>query len=50
MKNCANCKFCQKDEDFPEDNVCDNEKSENYADWVDDNHVCEEWVKSENKD
>lgn len=41
MNKCKNCKFCNIDE--LGDMVCTNEDSEYVADYVEENHTCEDW-------
>lgn len=43
-KNCGNCDYCaEKGEDL----VCVNQESEYVADYVDDDHICDEWSGTE---
>lgn len=39
---CSTCEYCEKDEN--NDFICVNYDSEYVADFVDENHFCEEWV------
>ena len=40
---CGNCKWHKPDENFKEDWICCNDKSEYVADWVDEESVCDEY-------
>lgn len=42
-KCCENCKWFKEDPDFETDHICCNDKSEYIADWVEENHTCDEW-------
>lgn len=39
-KNCENCNWCEKE---GEDLICVNSESEYAADYVEENHVCDDW-------
>lgn len=47
MKNCGNCIYCEEN---GEDLVCVSDHSEYTADFVNENHVCEEWEGKEDVD
>lgn len=46
---CGNCIFHKPDYDFPEDYMCDNDKSDNYADWTDYENVCDQYEEKAQK-
>lgn len=53
MKNedkcCGTCKYHKPDDDFPEDWICCNDKSENVADWTDFEDVCDQYEEKAQK-
>lgn len=42
-RRCENCKFWERDEDFPTDHICTNDKSVCVLDWTPANDVCVDW-------
>ena len=40
---CGNCQYSRYDRES-EDFVCNNPEAEEYAEWVEYSHGCEEWV------
>lgn len=44
-RNCENCRWCATEEN--DDMVCVNSDSEYVADFVDENHYCEEFEEKE---
>lgn len=47
MRNCGNCNYCAEN---GEDLVCVNDKSEYVADFVSENHSCDEWDGTDDED
>lgn len=47
MRNCGNCDYCAEN---GEDLVCVNQDSEYIADYVEPNHVCDDWDGTEEDD
>lgn len=43
---CGTCRYHEQDE-FAEDYVCVNDRSEEFADWTDYNHCCDEYEERE---
>lgn len=47
MRSCGSCDFCEKQSD---DLVCVNDQSEYLADFIETNHVCDDWSGSEEEE
>ena len=46
-RNCSNCDYCAEN---GEDLVCVNSKSEYLSDFVEPDHVCDEWCGTDEED